>query len=529
MDKEIQIRIEAMEEDFVKYNLNAETRFNNIDDKFDDLKKLIIMGMKSEQKEEEFTDKVFNHSDEDVAAKMKPSKRDRQSIASIFTSNPPFTPAPETKLRKDLKTPQFLKDYVSNITSATEIKSNSSLVSEILIPESAKFTTISLKTIKLATEKLQLYRTENPIGASKLRLAYFFNITAMETIFNKQITLKNNVMDNFENPTRFYACDDDLFLAFLCDTVRPVSAEDHLLKLFTVIQPDYIDEDFQLKNFHKGPLSKAMNQITKLQTYDSFIRYNATARDLKVLIQPGWGKDDNPKMTKVILSFFGSLSKKITLGIGEEKLKKLTTDEVYEEIVKYIAKLGGQAHDLEINENTDNACPNVMAVFAKSKVKKFENAQRVTNSLRIIDDDTGEEKDEVCEVNFEESLQKPFRDLKQVGEEDDDLEEALMYMNQSPAQDSSKLPCYKTLHGEICDLKDKCPYSHSKEVLHKYAVSMYNKWKKCPYIHDSSHPPSKPAPKFFGQDNQRTTFMSRGNLKVLTGSPLDLIQTHDHN
>ena len=416
MEESIKSRFENLEQQNVK-------RDERFDEKIDELKNLIMMvAMKIPTKEEPYIEQSYKFIDEDdkVFERPKASKRDRQSIASIFTSDPPYTPASEVKVRKDSKMPQFLKDYKNNVTDTQENAAKSNLVTEILIPESAKFTTVSLKTIKLATEKIQLYRTENPVGAAKLRLAYFFNITAMETIYNKQITLKNNIIDNYENPTRFYACNDDTFLALLCDTVRPVSAEDHLLKLFTVIQPDYIDEEFQLKNFHKGPLTKAMNQVNKLQIYDSFIKYNATPRDLKVLIQQGWGKDENPKMTKVILAFFGSLTKKITLGIGEEKLKKLSTDEVYEEIVKYLAKLGAQAHDLEINENTDNACPNVMAVFAKSKAKKFENSQRVSNSLRLIDEEN--------EVDPEVPLQKVLRDFNEeepedysTGEDDEEL------------------------------------------------------------------------------------------------------------
>jgi len=261
MEDTNKLTVDLIEEAMKKHTAKIDEKLEMV------LTKMMVSTRKLEKTEEE----VYNFSDDEISTKFKPSRRDRQSIASIFTSNPPFTPASETKVKKDLKMPQFLKDYNKNITDGNENAANSNLVTEILIPESAKYTTVSLKTIKLATEKLQLYRTENPVGASKLRLAYFFNITAMETIYNKQITLKNNILENYENPTRFYACNDDVFLAFLCDTVRPVSAEDHLLKLFTVIQPDYIDEEFQLKNFHKGPLTKAMNQINKLQTYDAFI------------------------------------------------------------------------------------------------------------------------------------------------------------------------------------------------------------------------------------------------------------------
>ena len=310
-DKTMMSRLENLEEELVRQNLKA-------DERFEELKMLILMMKSPEVKEKSKVPNTgeFVYPVDEWDA--KPSKRDRQSIASIFTSDPPFTPAPEIKLKannaKDMKVPVFIKDYMSG-QDTNNGNINSNLIQEIVITESTKFSTISLKTIKLSTEKLQLYRTENPVGASKLKLAYFFNVNAMETIYNKQVTLKSNMLENYENPSRFYGCNDDVFLTLLCDTVRPVSAEDHLIKLMSVIQHDYIDEDFQLRNFHKGPLTKAMNQRTKLQIYDSFVRYNATARDLKVLIQPGYRKDDNPKMTKVILSFFGSLAKKITLGL----------------------------------------------------------------------------------------------------------------------------------------------------------------------------------------------------------------------
>jgi len=137
------------------------------EEKMEAMTKLIVSTVKLEKKDEE----VYDFSDDEISTKFKPSKRDRQSIASIFTSNPPYTPASEVKVRKDSKMPQFLKDYKNNVTDTQENAAKSNLVTEILIPESAKFSTVSLKTIKLATEKIQLYRTENPVGAAKLRLA----------------------------------------------------------------------------------------------------------------------------------------------------------------------------------------------------------------------------------------------------------------------------------------------------------------------------------------------------------------------
>ena len=489
-DKIMMSRLENLEEELVRQNLKQ-------DERFEELKMLILMMKSPEVKEQSKVPNTgeFVYPVDEWDA--KPSKRDRQSIASIFTSDPPYTPAPEkmkTSNAKELKVPIFIKDYM-NVQDVNNGSMNSNLIQEIVIQESAKFSTISLKTIKLSTEKLQLFRTENPVGASKLKLAYFFNVSAMETIYNKQVTLKSNMLDNYENPSRFYGCTDDVFLTLLCDTVRPVSAEDHLIKLMSVIQHDYIDEDFQLKNFHKGPLTKAMNQLTKLQIYDSFIRYNATARDLKVLIQPGYGKDDNPKMTKVILSFFGSLAKKITLGIGEERLKKMATDEVFTEISKYLAKLSNQAHELEINENTDNACPNISSVFAKTKQKKFENSQRPINSLKVLEDDAEETKVKKF-VDIEEE-DRPVPDLVMDSDsDDDDFDEEFKIMMQSKSgysgkdannKDTSKLPCYKMLHENLCELGAKCPYQHNKDFLNKYATQMLEKWKKCPHLKSDSH------------------------------------------
>ena len=483
MEEESKIRFEAIESEMRKQSLKAEERF-------EELKMLFFMMKSNEEKSKEMSEKTkapltgdFVYPTDDCDA--RPSKRDRQSIASIFTSDPPYTPAPEkmkTSNAKELKVPIFIKDYM-NVQDVNNGSMNSNLIQEIVIQESAKFSTISLKTIKLSTEKLQLFRTENPVGASKLKLAYFFNVNAMETIYNKQVTLKSSMLDNYENPSRFYGCNDDVFLTLLCDTVRPVSAEDHLIKLMSVIQHDYIDEDFQLRNFHKGPLTKAMNQLTKLQIYDSFVRYNATARDLKVLIQPGYGKDDNPKMTKVILSFFGTLAKKITLGIGEEKLKKMATDEVFTEISKYLAKLSNQAHELEINENTDNACPNIQTVFAKTKQKKFENSQRPVGSLRMLKEDEDEIK--IKKIADTDDNEQPVPDLVMESDDEyDNFEEEFRLMMPSKSghngkdiinKDTSKLPCYKMLHENSCELGLKCPYNHSKDFLSKYANQMLAK------------------------------------------------------
>ena len=199
--------------------------------------------------------------EEDDNRDIRPSRRDRQSIASIFTSEP-FTPMvmeKERRNKEDFQKPDFLKDYIK-VKQRLE-QQNSNLIQEIIISENMKYSTVSLRTIKYATEKIQLHRTENPIGASNLKLAYFFNMSAMEYIFNKQLAKRTNILQHFENPTRFYAAEDDIFLSLLCDAVRPVSAEDHLVKLLSVIQLDYIDEVFQLKNFHKGPLAKAMTQL----------------------------------------------------------------------------------------------------------------------------------------------------------------------------------------------------------------------------------------------------------------------------
>jgi hypothetical protein len=186
-----------------------------------------------------------------------------------------------------------------------------------------------------------------------------------------------------------------------------------------------------------------------------------------------------------------------------------------------LAKLGAQAHDLEINENTDNACPNVMAVFAKAKAKKFENTQRVSNSLRVIEEEN--------EVDPEVPLQKVLRDLNEEEPEDystGEDDEELKFMNQTPGkptQDMKKMPCYKILHGENCELNDKCPYSHDKELLQKYATNMYNKWKKCAYVNHSMAQ-QKPVNQ---ESGQRKSFMSRGNLRILQRESDDF-PTHDH-
>jgi len=137
MEDSVRSRLENLEQQNVK-------RDERFDEKIDELKNLIMMvAMKIPTKEEPYIEQSYKFNDEDdkVFERPKASKRDRQSIASIFTSDPPFTPASETKVKKDLKMPQFLKDYNKNITDGNENAANSNLVTEILIPESAKYTT----------------------------------------------------------------------------------------------------------------------------------------------------------------------------------------------------------------------------------------------------------------------------------------------------------------------------------------------------------------------------------------------------
>jgi hypothetical protein len=97
------------------------------------------------------------------------------------------------------------------------------------------------------------------------------------------------------------------------------------------------------------------------------------------------------------------------------------------------------------------------------------------------------EDSEVCEVPIQKLLKDlPEEELEDVVTEDDENE--LNFISQTPGkptQDMNKMPCFKTLHGESCELKDKCPYSHDKELLQKYATNMYNKWRKCAYVNHS--------------------------------------------
>ena len=87
MEESIKSRFENLEQQNVK-------RDERFDEKIDELKNLIMMvAMKIPTKEEPYTEQSYKFIDEDdkVFERPKASKRDRQSIASIFTSDPPFT------------------------------------------------------------------------------------------------------------------------------------------------------------------------------------------------------------------------------------------------------------------------------------------------------------------------------------------------------------------------------------------------------------------------------------------------------
>ena len=208
------------------------------------------------------------YNEEEEGYQFKPSRRDRESIASFYTSEAVthFSASLKT-IDKEKTKPDFILEYEKIKSNDEATASGSNLIAEVTIPESSKFNSVTLKTIKLATDKLQLLRTENPTGAKKLKLAYFFSQTAMDSIYNKQISIKGNALLIYENPARLYLAEDDVFLKLLCDTIRPVSAEDHLSKLLQVIQLDYINEEFQFKEFHKKHLPKAMHQLNKLKVF----------------------------------------------------------------------------------------------------------------------------------------------------------------------------------------------------------------------------------------------------------------------
>ena len=113
MEEESKIRFEAIESEMRKQSLKAEERF-------EELKMMFLMMKSNEEKSKEMSEKTkapnpgdFVYPADDWDA--RPSKRDRQSIASIFTSDPPYTPAPEkmkTSNAKELKVPIFIKDYM---------------------------------------------------------------------------------------------------------------------------------------------------------------------------------------------------------------------------------------------------------------------------------------------------------------------------------------------------------------------------------------------------------------------------------
>ena len=98
----------------------------------------------------------------------------------------------------------------------------------------------------------------------------------------------------------------------------------------------------------------------------------------------------------------------------------------------------------------------------------------------------------------------------------DDFDEEFRLMMPSKAgpngkdivnRDTSKLPCYKMLHDNTCELGAKCPYQHNKEFLTKYASQMLEKWKKCPHLKSDS-------PHFNNKVRQQFT-STTGGLRIL--------------
>ena len=459
----------------------------------------------------------------------KPSRRDRESIASFYTSEAVTPISASLKIIDKEKTkPDFILEYEKIKSNDEATASGSNLIAEVTIPESSKFNSVTLKTIKLATDKLQLLRTENPTGAKKLKLAYFFSQTAMDSIYNKQISIKGNALLIYENPARLYLAEDDVFLKLLCDTIRPVSAEDHLSKLLQVIQLDYINEEFQFKDFHKKHLPKAMHQLNKLKVFDTFIRYMASPSDLNMLILNGYGKEKAPQMTRVILAFFGTLQERIIMGINEEKLKKMTTPtEVFTAIHKYLTKLANQAHEYELDENASNTCPNVLSAFAKLKKKSFENADRQNfHSLKYMGDDARSLPVKNPLDNHDMPTDEDTPDLiAEFDDEDnhiDELEEedTLMFVNPKDVhnkaqKDTKSMPCYKTIFGKTCEDGSNCKYSHNRELLTKYVSASMDKWSKSPYATTTTNAHKHQDRRPFGHPNQEKYLSTKGNLRIL--------------
>ena len=472
----------------------------------------------------------------DLEVPYKPSKRDRESISGFFTTEP-FTPAPTENIGhnrdnvKEHQKPDFILEFEKFEKTTGTIGNN--LITEIVVNETSKYITVSLKTIKLATDKLQLLRTENPQGAKKLKLAYFFNQASMDMVYNKQIAIKGSCLQIFENPTRLYLAEDDVFLKLLCDTVRPVSADDHLLKLLQVVQLDYITDEFEFKGFHRRHLPKAMHQLNKLRVFDSFIRYMASPSDLSMLILNGYGKDKAPQMTRVILAFFGTLTERLTVGIGEEKLKKMNSPgEVFNAIHKYLTKLANQAHEYELDENASNTCPNIMNAFSKLKKKSYENTTRPYPSLKkLVPTTTTEAKALEDEEGIKQELSDEYND-SDIDNQSLDSSDDLMFLQRPNVSTKQKLntkdmPCYKIIFGKICEEGSNCKYSHDRDVLTKHVSASLEKWSKSPFATTKSN--TQHADRPYGHHNQQKFLATKGNVKIMQREQSEDLPRGSHN
>lgn len=541
-------RMDLVEEELINMNLrfiDMNERFDKkMDEAFDKVFKL-LQNLPQTPNLEERKNTIMNTEMKSIMeeeVEYKPSKRDRESISSLFTTEP-ITPVVENikQKQKDAQEnnkPDFIADYEKSKSTIDSSLNSNNLIQEIVINESSKYNSVSLKTIKLATDKLQLMRTENPQGAKKLKLAYFFSQTSMDQIYNKQIAIKGSILQVYENPTRLYLADDDVFLKLLCDTIRPVSAEDHLSKLLQVIQLDYINAEFEFKDFHKQHLPKAMHQLNKLKVFDSFIRYMASTSDLNMLILNGYGKEKAPQMTRVILAFFGTLQDRLIMGITEEKLKKMQSPtEVFTAIHKYLTKLANQAHEYELDENAANTCPNILSAFSKLKKKSYENVSRERfNKLKLMDEDDNRYSHAKKTLSFEDD-NPPDDDAEEeeyindvTNSTDDSDEEALMFVQQSNKEhikrtdtSSMPMPCYKILFGKVCEDGNKCKYSHDKAVLTKHVSASLEKWSRSPFA--SSKQVDRPS----GHPNQDKFLATRGHLKLLSREQFDVLPSGDHN
>ena len=210
-------------------------KFDKMDERFTSFETKLNTPEKKIQVDTPYTNNDFLFPSADL--NLKASKRDRESLSRFQDL--------EERLKQELEDSEVAEKLGDSLGD-----SRSTMITEVIIKDEDKYSTITLYTVRNAMERVKFIR-KNSAGGKRIKLVHMFTKKALNKMLSVQQVLGSIVANEFKSGTALLDASDATIYQLCADCLRPESEEDYWVKLFEEVNKDRFSAEFEVRNFHK--------------------------------------------------------------------------------------------------------------------------------------------------------------------------------------------------------------------------------------------------------------------------------------